>query len=98
VKFGVDDSSLEIILDEIKKNVGSSQNPKVFIYGSRVKGNFRKFSDIDLLLIAESYDLESLGNIDFEDIDLPYKIDFVLGSDLFENYKKEIFSHMVQIF
>ena len=96
MKFGLSEKDISIIKNEIKKNLGSTKYPKLYIYGSRVKGNARDFSDIDLLLKADSYDIKALSNIDFSELDVPYKVDFVLDKDLFEAYRKEIFAHMVE--
>lgn len=95
MKFGISDTDIQIINEEIYKNLGNTLNPKVYIYGSRIKGNFRKFSDIDILFVADSYDEESLSKIDFTALDIPYKVDFVLKKDLFEGYRDEIEKHMV---
>lgn len=97
MSFGISDSELNLITNEIKKNLGSTKNPKLFIYGSRVKGNHREFSDIDILLEADSYDEELLSKIDFPDLDTVYKVDFVLGKDLFDGYREEIENHRVLI-
>ena len=97
MKFGVPDSDFLKIINEIKNNLGKTLNPKIYIYGSRVKGSFRKFSDIDLLLIAESYDEAELAKMNFSDLDTPYIVDFVLDKDLFEKYRDEIHSHMVEL-
>ena len=97
MSFGISKSDLDLITNEIKQHLGSTKNPKLFIYGSRVKGNHREFSDIDILLKAENYDVLEISNIDFENLDTPYKIDFVLDKDLFEGYREEIESHMVLI-
>ena len=56
MSFGLSQTDLNVILTEIRSNLGETQNPQIYIYGSRVKGNNREFSDIDLLLKADSYD------------------------------------------
>lgn len=97
MKFGVPESDFKNIINEIQKNLGKTKAPKVFIYGSRVKGNAREFSDIDLLLVAQEYDEDALNKIEFEALDTPYKVDFVLDKNLFEKYREEIHSHMVEV-
>lgn len=96
MKFGLPEEDIIEIKNEIFKNLGETINPKVYIYGSRVKGNYRKFSDIDLLLRADTFDEKSLSMIDFSNLITPFKVDFVLDKDLFEDYKKEIYSHYVE--
>lgn len=97
MRFGLSNIDISKILKEIKDNLGSTSNPHIYIYGSRVKGNHRDFSDIDLLLMADSFDDESISKIDFEELDTPYKVDFVLDKDLFEAYREEIEAHMVEL-
>lgn len=94
MRFGLTDSEIHSILDEIEKNLGETSNPQVFIYGSRVKGTHRKFSDIDILLCASELDRNSLSRVDFQALDIPYKVDFVLEPDLYSEYREEISSHM----
>lgn len=50
---------------------------KAIIYGSRAKGNFKPFSDIDLTLIGSKIDLTLQNKIENEldDLLLPYKFD-----------------------
>lgn len=97
MKYGISSQHLEQILLEIKSHLGKTSNPEVYIYGSRVKGNHRQYSDIDILLKADSYDEEELSKIDFTELDIPYKVDFVLDRDLYEPYKEEIYSHMIKL-
>lgn len=82
-------STLSLILVKSKKSF--------LYYGSRAKGTERKYSDIDLLLHADGYDYIALRKSDFKKLDIPYKVDFVLDSELNGNYRDEIYSHMIQI-
>ena len=91
MRYGISEEDLDLIVNEIKQHLGNTLSPKLYIYGSRVKGTARKFSDIDLLLIAEKYDESTLKQIDFDELDVPYKVDFVLGKNLYSEYKDEIF-------
>ena len=95
MKFGIPEKSFKAILKEIQSHLGDTSNPQVYIYGSRVKGNFREFSDIDILLVADKYDESALSQIDFESLDIAYKVDFVLDKDLYDAYRDEIYGHMV---
>lgn len=53
---------------------------KVFLYGSRAKGNFKNGSDIDLTLMAPKLGVTELLKIENEidDLLLPYKVDLSL--------------------
>lgn len=57
---------------------------KAIIYGSRAKGNYREGSDIDLTLVGENLNAQTLNDIDLalDDLLLPYKIDLSLLADL----------------
>lgn len=50
---------------------------KAILYGSRAKGNYKPYSDIDLTLIGKSLTLNEQFTIETEldDLLLPYKID-----------------------
>ncbi|MCE7070725.1 nucleotidyltransferase domain-containing protein [Dyadobacter sp. CY327] len=53
---------------------------KAILYGSRVKGNFRNGSDIDLVLVGDKLTLSDQFRIETEldDLLLPYRIDLAL--------------------
>ncbi|WP_417359733.1 nucleotidyltransferase domain-containing protein [Galbibacter sp.] len=50
---------------------------KAILYGSRAKGNYKSYSDIDLTLIGDNLTLNEQFTIETEldDLLLPYKID-----------------------
>lgn len=50
---------------------------KVLLYGSRAKGNYRNGSDIDLTIISDALDFNTLLRIEtqIDDLLLPFKID-----------------------
>jgi len=53
---------------------------KAVIYGSRAKGNYRPGSDIDLTLIGQGLDLDTLGKIatQLDESPIPYQVDLSL--------------------
>lgn len=57
---------------------------KVILYGSRVKGTYKPFSDIDITLVGESLTHSDLLRImnDIDDLLLPYMFDISLLHDL----------------
>ena len=68
---------------------------KVFLYGSRAKGNYKNGSDIDLTLIGENLNWRLLNKIslDLDDLLLPYKIDLsiydqITNSDLIDHISR----------
>ena len=75
MKYGLTDRTLSTLNSIFHKYPDIKQ---VIIYGSRVKGNFRAGSDIDISLKTKntftSTDLLRIEN-DFDDSDMPYFID-----------------------
>jgi predicted nucleotidyltransferase len=54
-----------------------SEIEKVIVYGSRAKGNYKTYSDIDLTFVGEKINLSIQNKIenDLDDLLLPYKFD-----------------------
>ena len=63
----------------IRANVRAvTPGARIFLYGSRVKGNHRPGSDLDVAVLAEqALSLRELGEINaaFEESDLPFVVD-----------------------
>jgi len=76
--YGISDKNLEIINSIFKKYQGIN---KVFLYGSRAKGNYRIGSDIDLALEINSLfnnnDLLKIAG-DFDDSIIPHLVDVLI--------------------
>jgi uncharacterized protein len=77
MKFGLSDTSIAQI------HTVFGQYPKIekaLLYGSRVKGNYKKGSDIDLTLVGDSLTADDLMRIasDLDDSALPYMVDVSL--------------------
>ncbi|MDE7109229.1 MAG: nucleotidyltransferase domain-containing protein [Muribaculaceae bacterium] len=78
-----------LTIDEFNEVIGYIRNnpkiKKVIVYGSRAKGNYRQFSDVDMTLIGDNLvvsDLASLEDSLYFSF-LPYKFDL----SIFENLK-----------
>lgn len=77
-----------------------SDKYEFYLYGSRVKGDFSKVSDLDVMIKG---DLEvSLKDIDtlktlFDNSDLPYIVNFVDYHNIDENFYNLIKSSLVKI-
>lgn len=71
--------ALDITTAILRKHLPSSC--KVWIFGSRAKGLARRFSDLDLAIDANQTPLPqktmALLLDDFEESDLPYKVDII---------------------
>ena len=73
---------------------------KVWIFGSRAKNKARKFSDLDLILEAtQPLSIHILADMasDFEDSDLPYKVDLVDWVTASSSFKEAIISQRADV-
>lgn len=81
MKFGLPDTCVEA-LRKLFSEFSSIQ--KVIIYGSRAKGNYRPFSDIDLTIVGDDVSKDDYYALDakIDDLLLPYEIDLSVFKDL----------------
>lgn len=95
--YGLTFEQFNLLKDKLSETFFDLKNKdiKAYLFGSRAKGTFKKYSDVDLFIKAKSKN-EQLKNYvlklesSLEESDLPYKFDIVLWEDLFPEYKKEI--------
>lgn len=87
--FGISEKSYRLICDAFAQ---FPELEKVFIFGSRAKGNYRPGSDIDLAIEGKlctkktAYKLSVLLN---EKLPIPYHVDVVCLNELDQNSLKE---------
>ncbi len=66
---------------------------KIWVFGSRARGDFREYSDIDLLIestpILTSAEKQALAS-QLEESDLAYKVDLVLPDEVYLPYRANI--------
>lgn len=65
----------------------------VWAFGSRVRGNAKKYSDLDLVLVASKpLALETLADLTamFDESDLPFKVDLLDWATTSESFRKII--------
>ena len=80
-----------------------SKGCKVFLFGSRATGQFKKFSDIDLLYFTSTTEAkinpsEIYKLIHFlEESNFIYKVDLVSELDLASSYKEKINAEMIEL-
>ena len=71
--------------DEMTTIFGKCKNlEKVILYGSRAKGNYKKFSDVDITLEGDNLTLADLFQIQdlLYESDLPYMYDVSIFSSI----------------
>ena len=68
---------------------------KVVLYGSRAKGNFKTFSDVDITLLGCSFTRNQLNKLstEIDDLLLPYQFDIsifqsLINPDLIEHIQR----------
>jgi type I restriction enzyme S subunit len=79
MRFGLKDSEISKIKTIL---AGFSDIDEAIIYGSRAKGNFKPYSDVDIALEGKNLTLNSKWKIEekIDDLLLPYKTDIVIRS------------------
>ncbi len=76
-QIDIDPDHLAIVRDILHKHVPQYA---VWVFGSRVTGKARKFSDLDLAIITDkplSLEVSASLRDDFSESDLPWKVDVV---------------------
>lgn len=87
--FGLLATDIETIISILNRQ------PKVenaCIFGSRAKGNFKKGSDVDIVLKGTGLDFDTLSQISYwlnEETDMPYKFDILNYHSITEPALKE---------
>lgn len=91
--YGLKESEFDMILGVFNKH---PEIQCVILYGSRAKGNFKQFSDVDITLVGDTLTNSIMYKISFEidDLLLPYQFDISIfkdltNKDLVEHIKKK---------
>ena len=90
-------TDLELVKDILRKHIPDCE---VIAYGSRVTGKSRRYSDLDLSIIGEKeLPLRTLGDLqeDFEESDLPFRVDLHDWWDTSETFREIIKQKYVTI-
>jgi len=103
-KLFIEDKHFSIVLGILKKYlVGQNKDIKVYIFGSRSTGkNLKRGSDLDIALEADSgeiIDLQLLDQLDFdfEDSDLPYKVDLIDLNSVSKEFRDAANKDLVEV-
>lgn len=75
--FGLEQKHIGIIKSILQKHL---KDQRVYVFGSRSVGNFKKYSDLDLAIDGIA-DIIKISN-EFKDSSLPIDVDVVLIKDL----------------
>ena len=96
----IEKKHLDLVKQILKKVLGENSDIIVFVFGSRIKGNAEKFSDLDLAIFKEGENVPKLVAellYEFEESDLPFKVDVVDLNETSENFRKAIEKDLVKI-
>lgn len=95
--FGLNEKHYNYIVEILKKY---TPNAKYFVFGSRSKGNYSQYSDIDIALdFGEIAPIETLDKIrlEFNNSTLPIEVDIVDLNSIDENFKNIIKENLTEI-
>lgn len=92
-EFGLSNNQIDKITSIFRAH---PEIEKAIIYGSRAKGNFKNYSDIDITLMGKGLDLSIQQKVEGEldDLLLPYKIDL---SILAKITNQELVNHIQRV-
>jgi predicted nucleotidyltransferase len=101
MKYGLSELELEFLEKQLIEPL-KSYRAKVFLFGSRANGKYKKFSDIDLLYSPhKSHEIPSdviYSLLAFmENSSFPYKIDLVKESDLAKSYQDSVNKEKIEL-
>jgi len=101
--YGIKESEFDMILDIFNKY---PEIQRVILYGSRAKGNYKQFSDVDITLVGDMLTNSIMYKVSFDidDLLLPYQFDISIfktlsNQDLIEHIKRKgvvIYSKVVK--
>ncbi len=98
MKFGLSEKHLDFIQKVLRENI-PQKDAKFYIFGSRAKGNYKEYSDIDIAVKLENGRLSAdvLGKIlmEFTDSTLPYEVDVIDLNAIDEKFRNLIQESLV---
>lgn len=97
--FGLEKSELDFILKLLRENLPSET--RYYIFGSRAKGNYKKFSDVDIAILSDDSKLDGLLLNElvnkFAESLFPYEVDIIDLNAVSQTFKSIISKDLVEI-
>lgn len=99
--YGLTDSEFQFLTDTVIEPL-KQVYAKVYLFGSRANGKYKKFSDIDILYIPESSQPISSSLISkivttLEDSQFAYKVDLVSSKELAASYRPSVDTDKIEL-
>ena len=96
--FGLENRHVDFIKEILQKHLPNS-DAKFYIFGSRAKGNYREYSDVDIAIDSPDLTLDKKLQIqsDFDNSTFPYEVDIVDLKTIQENFKNFISADLAEI-
>lgn len=81
MNYGLEDKEWKVLTDAFAKCDGIEG---VILYGSRAKGNYKPFSDVDITLLGENLTRHNVNTLALliDDLMLPYQFDISIFNQL----------------
>lgn len=94
--FGLEERHLNFIKETLKKYV-PSPDAKFYIFGSRARGKYREYSDVDIAIDSPDLtsEIKTKLEFEFENSTFPYEVDIVDLNTIKENFKTLIQDDLV---
>ena len=84
----------ELVIDPLK-----DKGATVWVFGSRARGDHKKYSDLDIMVESREDTSAIVGKIqeDLESGNFPFKVDIVQNKDFAESYRENFEIDKVQL-
>ena len=94
--FGLEERHLNFIKETLKKYV-PNPNAKFYIFGSRARGKYREYSDVDIAIDSPDFTttIKSKLELEFEISTFPYEVDIVNLNTIKESFRNLIQDDLV---
>ncbi len=100
MRFGLKKRHLDFIMQVLADNIPQKE-AKFYIFGSRAKGNYKEYSDIDIAVKLPDKKLSAdiLGKIlmEFSDSTLPYEVDVIDLNAIDDKFKNLIKNSLAEL-
>ena len=94
--FGLEERHLNFIKETLKKYIPNPE-AKFYIFGSRVRGKYREYSDVDIAIDCPNLEIgiKTKLKTEFENSTFPYEVDIVDLNSIKDNFKNLIQDDLV---